>query len=73
MTNDTLLVNNQSDKFGNGTNCSSMPGYQLRFIYLYDARYSNSTTAFQTGMINNQINITLVPELSDLNGGTFRI
>jgi len=41
---------------------------------LYDNRFGNSSTAFQSGSINNQINITYVPQaVEDPFVGVFQI
>ena len=40
---------------------------------MYDPRFANATTAFRTGSINNQINITYVEAMSDSNVGAFRV
>ena len=34
-------------------NCANFAGYHLKYIYLYDLRFANTTTAFKTGSINN--------------------
>lgn len=75
MTDNVLTVEDLTAYKGGSPSakCSEFRGYDLKYIYVYDPRFANATTAFRTGSINNQINITYVEAMSDPNVGAFRV
>ena len=76
MIDTVLTVEDITANMGatSSSKCGTFPGYRLKYIYFYDPRFGNATTALKTGSINNQINITYVPQTpEDPYVGVFRI
>ena len=55
MVDTVLTVDDITPAMGgtSSPNCANFAGYHLKYIYLYDLRFANTTTAFKTGSINN--------------------